>query len=82
VNDAERADFVPATVALAERFRHLRAEGAGVGFGWMTEDLHPSGACGNALDADAERGRILVEAAATGLIDLLREIDAMRPAFF
>jgi creatinine amidohydrolase len=81
VNEAERADFEPATVALAERFRHLRAEGAGVGFGWMTEDLHPSGACGNALDADAERGRILVETAATGLIDLLREIDAMRPAF-
>jgi creatinine amidohydrolase len=48
----------------------------------MTEDLHPSGACGNALDADAERGRILVENAAAGLVDLLREIDAMAPAFF
>jgi creatinine amidohydrolase len=41
----------------------------------MAQDLHPSGACGNAADADAERGRALVEHAAQTLIALLREVD-------
>jgi creatinine amidohydrolase len=76
VHEAERRDFVPSSVALAQRFRHLRPEGAGVGFGWQTQDLHPAGACGNALDADAARGRILLEAAAAGIVELLREVDA------
>jgi creatinine amidohydrolase len=75
VHDAERADFAPTTIEVARRFRHLRAEGGGVGYGWRTEDLHPSGACGNALDADAERGGLLVETAAERFVGLLREVD-------
>jgi creatinine amidohydrolase len=43
--------------------------------GWMAQDLHPSGACGNAADADAERGRALVEHAAQALVELLQEMD-------
>ena len=35
-------DFEPASVELQQRFRHLLPEG-GVGFGWMSQDLHPSG---------------------------------------
>ena len=27
-----------------------------VGIGWRSEDLHPSGACGNATRADASKG--------------------------
>ena len=35
-------DFEPASVELQQRFQHLLPEG-GVGFGWMSQDLHPSG---------------------------------------
>jgi creatinine amidohydrolase len=75
VREAERRNFVPATIAMEQRFRHLRAEGAGVGFGWQTQDLNPEGACGNALDADAARGAALLDAAARGIVELLREVD-------
>ena len=75
VRDHERRDFRPATRDLAERYRYLNAEGAGVGFGWQAEDLHPSGACGNAADADAGRGRLIVETVADRLIELMREVD-------
>ncbi len=81
VNDAERADFVSASVGMARRFRHLKPEAAGVTFGWISEDLHPSGATGNALDADAGRGRIMVEHAAAGIVALLQDIHAYAPPF-
>uniref|UniRef100_A0A061S3H6 Creatinine amidohydrolase n=1 Tax=Tetraselmis sp. GSL018 TaxID=582737 RepID=A0A061S3H6_9CHLO len=68
-------DFVPSSVELCERFRLLRPEG-GVGFGWMAQDLHPSGAMGNAAAATPEKGRLLVEHAASRLAELLREVDA------
>lgn len=66
-------DFVPLSVALARDYRYLTPEGR-IGFGWQTQDLHPSGACGNALDADAERGARSVELAARGLVALLEEV--------
>jgi creatinine amidohydrolase len=75
VRDAERRNFVPASVALERDYRYLRPEGAGVGFGWQTQDLHPDGACGDATDADAERGRRIIEHAADGLVELLRDVD-------
>ena len=74
VREAERRDFVPASVELEREYRLLRPEGGGVGFGWQAQDLHPAGACGNALDADAERGRHYVERAAKGLVRLLEEV--------
>jgi creatinine amidohydrolase len=67
------ADFAPLSVALAREFQHLTPEGR-IGFGWQTQDLHPSGACGNALDADAERGKRSVAHAAQGLVELLKEV--------
>jgi creatinine amidohydrolase len=51
----------------------LRPEGA-IGFGWQAQDLHRSGACGNAAGADAERGRVAVERAAERLLSLIDEI--------
>ena len=74
VRDGERRDFVPASVAMERDYHFLRPEGGGVGFGWQAQDLHPAGACGNALDADAERGRAYVERAAAGLVRLLEEV--------
>lgn len=75
VREEERRNFVPASIAMEEEYRYLKPEGAAVGFGWQTQDLNPAGACGNALDADAERGGLIVANAAAGLIELLREID-------
>lgn len=74
VRHAHRADFAPATIALESEFALLRAEGAAVGFGWQAQDLHPSGACGDATDADAERGRAVVESKAAGVARLMDEV--------
>jgi creatinine amidohydrolase len=75
VRNDERRDFVPASVAMAERYKYLRPEGEGVGFGWQTQDLNEYGACGNALDADAPRGQKIVEHIAPRIIELLREVS-------
>ncbi|GAQ81711.1 creatinine amidohydrolase [Klebsormidium nitens] len=56
-----------------EGYRRLQAEG-GVGFGWQMQDLHESGAAGDATNADAERGEELVEFAAERLVELLGEV--------
>ncbi len=45
---------------MARSYELLGPEGP-VGFGWMSEDLDPSGVCGNAARADAERGRRYLE---------------------
>jgi creatinine amidohydrolase len=66
-------NFAPLSIALAKDYRYLTPEGR-IGFGWQAQDLHPSGACGNALDADAGRGARSVEHAAQGLVALLREV--------
>jgi creatinine amidohydrolase len=76
VREAERRDFVPASVELAKRNKYLRPEGHGVGFGWQTQDLNPAGAAGNALDADAARGRLIIDYVAPRLVELLREVGA------
>lgn len=68
------ADFAPATIALEQEFTHLRAEGHAVGFGWQTQDLHPSGACGNAADADAPRGAAIIASKAQGIAALMAEV--------
>jgi len=74
VRQAERRNFVPVSVEMESEYVHLTPEGR-VGFGWQTQDLHPAGACGNALDADAERGRVIVEHAAARFIELLLEVE-------
>lgn len=67
------ADFVSASALIEQTYRFLSPEGK-VGFGWQTQDLNPAGACGNALDADAERGRTILARAAANLATLLAEI--------
>jgi creatinine amidohydrolase len=68
------ADFVPLMRELASDYRHLSPTGA-ARLAWMAQDLHPSGACGDARNADATRGRAVIEHAAQALIALLREVD-------
>jgi creatinine amidohydrolase len=66
-------DFVPLSVAIAKDYRWLAPEGR-IAFGWQTQDLHPSGACGNALAADAALGAKCVEHAARAFVELLGEV--------
>lgn len=68
------ANFEPATVARAREYRWLHAEGGASGFGWQTQDLHPAGACGNALAASAGLGRAVLDDAARGFAELLAEV--------
>jgi creatinine amidohydrolase len=59
---------------MAQEFRWLSAFRP-VGFGWMTQDLHPSGAVGNATPARADKGNAALDHGARGFIELLREVD-------
>ncbi len=68
------ADFTPLMAEMAPDYRRLSPTGPGR-LAWQAQDLHPSGAAGDATDADAERGRALVEHAAQALVQLLIELD-------
>ena len=50
------ADFRPATYAMERDYAYLRADYP-AGFGWMTQDLHASGAVGDASLATRREGR-------------------------
>src|SRR5215472_16787730 len=64
----------PTTVAMSEEFRWLGAFRP-AGFGWMTQDLHPSGAVGDASRASAAKGEAALAHGAKGFVELLREVD-------
>jgi creatinine amidohydrolase len=72
------ADFAPSSLAMAKQYRHVGPHGR-VPFSWLTQDLHPSGACGDATKAEAAHGKTLVEAAARALVEILEEVDRLPP---
>ncbi|MCX8998387.1 creatininase family protein [Rhizobiaceae bacterium BDR2-2] len=80
VDMAQARDFVPASAAVAAGNEVLRMVGP-VGFGWVSEDLHPAGVAGNAAAATAEAGRAIVEHAAARYGRLLDEVAALTPPF-
>jgi creatinine amidohydrolase len=65
---------VPLTVAMEQEFKWLGAFRP-AGFGWMTQDLHPSGAVGDASGATAAKGDAALAQGAKGFVELLREVD-------
>jgi creatinine amidohydrolase len=70
----ERAEnFAPATIQIAKEFAHLRPTGV-TAFGWIAQDLHASGAAGDASKATAEKGRVTAEHQANEFIKLLRDV--------
>ncbi|MCW5719477.1 MAG: creatininase family protein [Bauldia sp.] len=69
------ANFPPVTIAWEDAGSTLTAEGA-VGFGWQAQDLHPSGACGDARLATADAGGILLDRSAAALARLIGELAA------
>jgi creatinine amidohydrolase len=68
------AAATPVTVAMQREFKWLGAFRP-AGFGWMTQDLHPSGTVGDASRATAEKGEAALVQGAKGFVELLREID-------
>ncbi len=68
-------DFEPRIAEMERRFRYLRATQP-IGFGWMSQDLHPAGAMGEADKATREKGEASLEHGARAFVELLREVDA------
>jgi len=66
-------NFAPATIEIAKEFAYLRPTGF-TAFGWIAQDLHPSGAAGDASRATAEKGRLTAEFQAEAFIKLLRDV--------
>ena len=65
---------VPATVEMADTFKWLSAFRP-AGFGWMTQDLHPSGAVGDARLATAHKGALALAHGAHAFVELLQDVD-------
>ena len=76
--DTVRMDKVvaemPVTVAMQDEFKWLGAIRP-AGFGWMTQDLHASGAVGDASQATAQKGEAALAHGAKSFVELLREVD-------
>jgi creatinine amidohydrolase len=71
---AKIANFVPSTLAMEQDYQHLRADFP-AGFGWMTQDLHSSGAVGDASLATAEKGAAALDHGARAFIALLKDVE-------
>jgi creatinine amidohydrolase len=69
----------PASLDMAREFKWLGASRP-AGFAWMTQDLHASGALGDATLATAAKGEAALEHGARAFVELLQEIDRFDPA--
>jgi creatinine amidohydrolase len=67
------ANFAPSSIAMENEFAFLRPTGRHA-FGWIAQDLHPSGAAGDASAASAEKGRLTAQFQAEGFVALLRDV--------
>ena len=65
---------IPATVRMTQEFHWLGAFRP-AGFGWMTQDLHASGALGDATLATAEKGAAALDHGARGFVALLKDVE-------
>jgi creatinine amidohydrolase len=68
------ADFRPVTIAMKKDFRWLSAQRPAP-FAWQAQDLHPSGAVGDATLATAAKGESLIDRGARSFCELLAEVD-------
>jgi creatinine amidohydrolase len=74
VDMGRAASAVPVTVKMAEDFKWLSAFRP-IGFGWMTQDLHPTGAVGDATLATAQKGEEALAHGARAFVELLQDVD-------
>lgn len=71
----ELRNFAPASRAMEQDFTWLRAH-APIGFAWMSQDLSPNGAMGNALVASRDKGEASADYGATAFLELLMDVEA------
>ena len=74
VNMSKAENFHSTMADLAKEFQQLPRTAT---IAWQAQDLNPAGVVGNARDADAERGRQLIEHAATQFAAVLTEVDRL-----
>ena len=67
------ANFVPATIEMEKQYRRLSASRPAP-FAWQAEDLHASGAIGDATQASAEKGEQLLQYGAKAFCELLDDM--------
>ena len=68
------ADFRPASIAIEKEFRWLSTQRPAP-FAWQVQDLHPSGAAGDATKGSAEKGEQLLDHGARAFCELLADVD-------
>jgi creatinine amidohydrolase len=68
------AAFRSAAVAMEQDYRHLSAQRPAP-FAWQAEDLHASGAIGDATQASAEKGKQLLDQGARAFCELLADVE-------
>jgi creatinine amidohydrolase len=68
------SDFRPSTYAMERDYTWLRADFP-AGFGWMTQDLHVSGAVGDATLASAAKGAAALDHGARAFVELLKDVE-------
>src|SRR6195256_2384218 len=68
------ADFRPASIAMEKDYRWLSAHRPAP-FAWQAQDIHPSGATGDATKATAAKGEQLLEHGARAFCELLADVD-------
>ncbi|MDO9061255.1 MAG: creatininase family protein, partial [Bradyrhizobium sp.] len=73
------ADFRPRSIAMEKQYR-WRSAHRPVPFAWQAQDLHPSGAAGDATLASAEKGERLLDHGAKAFCELLADVDTFDPA--
>ena len=73
------ADFRSRSIAMEKQYRWLSAHRP-VPFAWQAQDLHPSGAVGDATLASAEKGERLLDHGARAFCELLADVDSFDPA--
>jgi creatinine amidohydrolase len=74
VDMSKAENFAPTTIEISKTFDLLRPTGF-TAFGWIAQDLHPSGAAGDASLATVEKGRKTAEFRAEAFIRLLRDVQ-------
>jgi creatinine amidohydrolase len=70
----EIKNFRPASLDMEKSYRWLSAQRPAP-FAWQAQDLHPSGAIGDATQASAEKGEKLIEHGARAFCELLLDVD-------
>jgi creatinine amidohydrolase len=78
VRTEEIADFRPASVAMEKDYRWLSTQRPAP-FAWQAQDLHSSGAAGDATQASAEKGQRLLDQGARAFCELLADVDKFDP---